>query len=357
MELFNIENLKGIIQKLIDNCNYELDSAVDSNIKLKYSVLMNIYKSFYDSLNSETSTNNLIKLRDDFLRNSTNFKNAPKNQKDVTKVKTNIYSSSAYETLSSIIDDFLKSFNLLSTGYSNSIINKMINNKANNKDLYDKETYKLSLNRREILSKLYSNEIISYLNDLESIESQIAIFENEKEKPISLTKGEFVNALKNCITAINDYYFLKYKKSSYYKKNTFYYDSENNELFKNKFNLYYRKFSNLISSLEDDRINTDELISYLSIYNLDNNYEIFKKSMKAKEFDGNKINKQMYEENVAKINEYINSIINRANQKIKGRIEIKDRENDRNDLINKRNDYLKDTLTFINERNDVHAIK
>ena len=123
---------------------------------------------------------------------------------------------------------------------------------------------------------------------------------------------------------------------------------ENEALFHKRLDLYINKYYSLISSLFNDnyyiiekgnsKISTDDLINYLSIYNLDGNYEIFRSKNKNTLIGNNEINKVDYQNKIEFLNGIVNTLIEKCANRINNKyIDIIDLRSDKEELINLRN--------------------
>ena len=349
-----IEAIKNELFKMLSIEKEAYYKGTDLKEQNKSSEEYAIFKDYYLKILNNDSFSYVYKLKDDLINESKNLENKYKellndyNNQDDEKLKSQlakivnsyVYKIDAYNKTYNIINNNLKDNDDNSLEYSNKIINLIINNKEDN----NYEIYRLNDERRTRLIDMFGSNVIKYITKLESLEQLIARVSNDIIEPYKIDKKTYIASLKDTINAINDYYYLDTKNSKYYKKS--------DDLYIHRFNLYVRKYHSLIKSLfknefhiietEYGKISTNELLNYLEIYNIDGIYEVFISKNKGRVIGNNELNKKDYLDNIEMINKYINKLIEDANIKFKTKnITIVD-NNSREELINERNELLKE---------------
>ena len=95
-------------------------------------------------------------------------------------------------------------------------------------------------------------------------------------------------------------------------------------------------------------MSTDDLINYLSIYNLDGSYEIFRSKNKNRLIGNKDINRMDYQNKVEYLTNCVNTLGEYCANKIKnGTVEIHESRNDKDELIKLRNAKLNEIDNII----------
>ena len=363
MEIGELNKLRSIIEELINDQLEVLRSTTDEISKIKSQTNLNIFKSFLNSLKDDITVDKLTLLSVNYNREYNKNLSAYNNLKNMSSsslgmnVNNYYYNAMSYKSVYDILTNFLSYISTLTVSNSNKIISLIEKYNSTEDDKLLKEIYDEKINRRKSLISKFGEDIIEELNILESLEERISRTITQKNKTYPIQKSEFKNVLKDTLLAINDYHFLEYKDSKYYDKNE---DKEN----LNKYKLYLRKYVNIISSVyknkyavlnyNGNKVTTDNLISYISLYNLDNNYNEFLSSLNDKKINDKVLTKSEYENEVLFINSCIDALCKDSISKMKeDYILISDSEDDKIDLINKRNQLIESINKM--ERNDMHA--
>ena len=375
METEKIKVLSEMFNRLIDNSENKLKSSNLESERSKINIEVNIYKTFVSNLPINLNYIDLYELKDSTFNMYSNYlkmlnkaKEQNINNTEVLDNKIDNYESNytAYLNIYNCIETFLNSVTLINNSYSNDIILKMMRYNNNQDESLLNEIFDLKERRRKISIIKYGEDILVSLTKLESLESRISRVHDNKADSYSLNKKEYRKSLLDTINAINDYYFLEYKNSKYFKKNDNITIEENNRINYNKLMNYINKYFNLINSVsknknimldvDNKKINTDNLLSYLCIYNIDSDYQVFKESLKNKKINNNDYIKEEYLKQVVYINKCIDYLLNYTLDRIKNdNILIIDTIKDKDDLVYER-DELINTITN-SERNDLSAFR
>ena len=233
------------------------------------------------------------------------------------------------------------------------LLDKQNNLDINSKEAKDisKKVFDLIEGRKDRYIKLLGPTCIKELNELESLEIRISKSNNRKMLPLELNKSNYAAYLMNCINAVNEYCFVDYLDvKDYFKNDNNISDEKNKERFGLKFQAYYRRFNCIIHSIfnctpiefevDGEMINSDDLLSYLSIYNLKGGFDVFKSKNNKLNIGNNNINKKDYDESVEYINKCIKALLDLCKKNVKDKIVVSDITPSRDDLIELRNKKL-----------------
>jgi len=300
LESNNINDINNIYLELITKLNY---------IQNEYSKKIKLYK-----LNkAEEIKKELIILKEEgnlcvsFLKVITKYKTIKK------LPSLNIESKEKEEDLEN--DDKLDKLN-----------SKILELKEKATKLEDEENleiYKkinnLCIERENYIKNKTGYSNISLLREIESLETRVAMSKEIKEiKPYNISSDEYSIVLKNTINALANLKFYGMESKVF-----LYDDSISKEENRNNFDELYRdyinKYTNLIYSLYqtddvlikisfNETISSRELISLLSIYNLEGKYENFIKKHRENKIDGYNINEIEYVEKCIYIKKAINNL-------------------------------------------------
>ena len=370
MEIEELNKLKTIIDELIHDQLEVINSTTDEETKNKSQINLNVYKSLFNALKDDVSIESLDKLvvvyNREYNKNLLAYENLKGMKSSVlnTNINNYQYNAQVYKSVRDILSNFLSYISTITVTSSNDIISKISKYNSTNDENLLKEIYEAKMGRRKSLVLKFGEDIIDKLNSLESLEGRIAVTNLEHEKSYPINKNEFESVLKDTIKAINEYHFINYKNSNYYVVNENLSELENERVFLNRYKAYLRKFSNIISSIyknnytilnyDGNKISTDNLISYLSLYNLDGDYEEFKLSTKNKKINNKNLTKSEYNYEIKFIKNCINALCKDSISKIKDNyILINDNLDDRVDLISKRNNLI--DIINKTERNDIYV--
>ena len=200
-----------------------------------------------------------------------------------------------------------------------------------------KKINELSDRRLDIGKKLFGNDGINYIRNIESLETRLANTKEVKNsKQVVVTSEQYSKELEDLISVIADLRF--YGNESKYV--------EDPEKFDEIYKTYYDKFVNYINSLfgeknpnfysyGDYNISISDLMSYLSVYNLRGGYQDFKEHHKTGKIGNEAISKEMYTSGLDKIEGFISSLKDKAMELMKskgGKVTISDSRVSKDDL-------------------------
>ena len=191
--------------------------------------------------------------------------------------------------------------------------------------------------RLDIANKLFGNDGINYIRNIESLETRLAHCDDVKaNSAVSVSSDKYIEDLDQLITIISDLRFFG-EESKYV---------EDKEKFDETYKKYYDKFINYINSLfgeknpnfysvGDYNISISDLMSYLSVYNLRGGYQSFKEHHKTGKLGNEAISKEMYASGLDKIEGFITSLKEKASELLKtkgGKITIRDSRVSKEDI-------------------------
>ena len=361
----SIKNIKDELFKLLSFEKENAYSSKDLEEKICHNTKYDIYNQYYILLHNNTSYSFVFDMKkqvlkqvkeleekyDQLLKQYDSEEDNDKKNKMVSTINECVYRIDSLNNVFNVINRNLKENNHNIISFSDKAINliEKINKETNpiQKNQLEELLFRINEERRAVLTSEGGSYIIKEISELESLELRIA---NASENtPIyRLNRKEYLNALKDTIHAINEFYFLDFKKSKHYQVNNDLSKEENEALFHKRLDLYINKYYSLISSLFNDnyyiiekgnsKISTDDLINYLSIYNLDGNYEIFRSKNKNTLIGNNEINKVDYQNKIEFLNGIVNTLIEKCANRINNKyIDIIDLRSDKEELINLRN--------------------
>ena len=371
----NIKNIKEELFKLLSlekTCVY---SSKDLEKRANHNAKYDVYNYYYMLISDNVSYSYIFDMKKDVLEKVDELEKKYNELLDKYKkeeshevknklareINSYAFKIEAYNTVFNIINKHLRTNDSNSVNISNQTIDliKKIKKESDIEKKYhlEESLFRLNEERRLSLCEQTDSYVIKEICELESLELRIA--ESYSAQPTyTSNKKEFLTALKETIQAINEYYFLDYKKSKNYKENPQRSKEDNDLMFKKRLDLYTNKFYSLITSLfntnyymiekGESKISTDDLINYLSIYNLDGNYEIFRSKNKNILIGNKEINKFDYQEKVNYLKGMINTLIEKCANKIKnGTVEIVDKKSDKKELLELRNFKLAEIDSII----------
>ncbi len=373
MEKEKIKVLIDMLNRLIEEKESLMKTSNDEREKDNINIELDIYNTFLRTLPEDINYGDLYELKDSvfamyskYFQMYKNIKNKKVNESEVIIKKMDNYESNytAYLNIYNNIDSFLKSVTLINTSYSNDIILKLMKCNNNHNDSLLHEIYDLKERRRNVSIIKYNKDILLDLTLLESLEYRISRINDNKADSYTLNKKDYRKSLLESINAINDYNFLEFKTSKYYKKNDSISEEENSKIFSNKYFNYIKKYYNLINSITNNKviildvdgkkISTDNLLSYLTIYNLDSNYDIFKENLNNKKINNNDFIKEEYMNQIKYINDCIKYLCNYTLDRIKNdSVLIVDSTKDKDDLVYERDEIINKINN--SERDDLSA--
>jgi len=336
----NVDKIKMELLNLFTNENVLIYASKDSEDKNAHSIKCKLFNEYYLLISQNNVFSYAFELKNKLSKRikdlDTKYKelldlyNKNKNDELIMDINNYYNQIDALKIIYKVFEKYLNAKNEDLLEFSDNIVNliKEINNEKNNdkKCILEEKLYKLRDERRVKISNSISD--LTKIYELESIEIRLALKEDKEEYIVS--KKEYLNSLKDSIEAINEYHYLRYKKSKFFKGT----DEENNKLY----DKYISKYYSLISSLFNDnfhvieinntKMSSDELINYLFIYNLDGNYELFRNKNKNKIIGNKEINKSKYLKQVELLNNSIIKLIDDCTKKFKtNNITIKDTNN------------------------------
>lgn len=191
--------------------------------------------------------------------------------------------------------------------------------------------------RLEIGQKLFGNDGINFIRNIESLETRYAnSIDIKNNNPVVVTSDKYIADIDEMINIIGDLRFFG-DESKYI---------DNPEKFDEEYRKYYDKFINYINSLFGEKnpnfysfgdysVSISDLISYLSVYNLRGGFQDFKNHHKTGKIGNEAISKDMYSNGLDKIEGFINSLKEKAMELIKnkgGKVTIGDSRVSKDDL-------------------------
>ena len=372
----NIEKIKSELFRLLSGEKESLYSSETYEDKICHNTKYKIYNDYYLNIRNNSSFEYIFNLKNQINDEASKLEKEykallKKYEKETLTVEKNamvdkinlyVYQIDAYNIVYNVISKYLKNNNGNSINYSNNVIG-LINNIKREKDSerknkLEEELYQLIEERRVRLSAKTDSYIIKEICELESLELRIADAE-DKIKTYKVSRKPFLSGLKSAINAINEYHFLDYKKSKHYKGDPNRSEEENKEGFKRIYSSYVNIYYSLITSLfkenyhmigKDNKISTDDLINYLTIYNLDGNYEVFRSKNRNILIGTSEINKTDYDSKIELLTKAINYLIEECANKIKdNQIEVTDFKSDKKDLTKQRDFKIGEIESIISE--------
>ena len=371
----SINKIRSELFKLLSDEKENVYSSKNPEEKKMHNAKYNAYNEYYMLVHKDSSFSSVFDVKDKLLKKVLELekkykellelyekeKKIEEKNKMVTDINNYVTRIETYNEIYNILNKNLKSNNNNYTDFSNKIIvlhTKIREEKSKEKlNELEEELYRMQEERRALLSSETSINIIKEISELESLESRISNT-NFNLSSYTLNRREFLDELKDTIQAINEYYYLDYKKSKHYK--------ETNELEKAQtFDNYVKKYYALISSAfkenyyviekGDLKLSTDDLINYISIYNLDENYEIFRSKNKNILIGNKEINKNDYLTKVEFLKKSINLLIDQCSNKIQNKnVKVTYQIPNQDELIELRDNKINEIETII-EGEKIHA--
>lgn len=356
----SVDFIKSELFKLLSSEKESIYSSKNDTEKREHNFKYNIYNDYYMLLRKNDSFSYVFDLKDEILKNVlevekhykellgkySKTKDIDEKNNMVVFINEDAFKIDCLNNIYNIINRNIRTNNSDYTNTSNEIITLISKlNTEKNKDKIrniEEKIYNLREERRVLLSSKSESYLIKQICELESIEERIASIQ-EYDSVIKFSKKEFLNTLKETIQAINEYYFLDYKKSKHYKEDKTLSKEENAMYINMQFDNYVNRYYSLISTAFNDnfhivgkkdiRMSTDDLINYLAIYNLDRNYEIFRSKNKNRLIGNKDINKTDYDKKVDVLSYIVSNLIQECSVKIKTKeVNVTDSRSDKNAL-------------------------
>ncbi len=356
-----VDIIKSELFKLLSAEKSSYYVAKSSDERSKCSERYKIFNEYYLLINNNSTFSYVFNLKNKVKEESVRLENKyneliinyesilseEEREKVVPLINIYVYKIDALNTVYNILNKELKSESKNNFDYSNNVIKLLFRldkeEDSEKRESIESEIYRLNDERRAIMTSTYGDSALKYLSVLESLEMRIARSRDDKMEPYELDKKSFIISLKETIKAINDYYFKDFKKSKYYKER----DADYNH----RLGLYIRKYRSLISSLfqnnfcyienKTGKISSDDLLNYLSIYNLDGDYDIFNAKNKNSLLGNEVVTRMEYKNYVDVLNGYVSKLLDDCISKFKGEtITIEDKNENVKDLLDERKELF-----------------
>lgn len=194
--------------------------------------------------------------------------------------------------------------------------------------------YELCEQREELVTRLLGPEAISKISVIESMED--AAYSKPDIIPLesySVSSEEFNSELSSLISSLGDLRFNEYESNTFKefrrreeeeaKKSNKPYEDTMSQTYRKVYEMNVRRYKNLLNSvIGDDKALSgmkDDLLYSLGTYNLDGGYNAFKKKHKDGKIGGNAISKEIYSEGVTNIKDLISKLSTYASKYIKSK--------------------------------------
>ncbi|MGM9877020.1 MAG: hypothetical protein ACI33S_00060 [Bacilli bacterium] len=205
---------------------------------------------------------------------------------------------------------------------------KLLNaNNSENEIQIRKEISQLCQERENIVSKYLGTSGIVSVKELESLEFEYARASSKKDKSYTLTEEEYSSELRGTIERLSDLkffgvdsIFVSGNNESERKQNYEKLLAETNKKYGNLVSCVYQNSNPVIanvSSSPDTAIKSDNLISYLELYNLRNGYGEFKRKSGSLKIGNEVITASVYEEKTKMIKDLINQFVVNSSNKVR----------------------------------------
>lgn len=200
-------------------------------------------------------------------------------------------------------------------------------NNSENEIKIRKEISQLCQERENIVSKYLGVPGIVSVKQLESLEFEYARASNKKDKSYTLTQEEYSSELRDTIEKLSDLkffgvdsIFVSGNNESERKQNYEKLFAETNKKYGNLVSCVYQNSNPVIANVStssDTAIKSDNLISYLELYNLRNGYGEFKRKSGTLKIGNEVITASVYEEKTKMIKDLINQLVTNSSNKVK----------------------------------------
>ena len=364
-EIYNDFNVLNDKKSIIEYMNKLLEKS--NSINKDY---QKIYSDYLKETNNDKKRILIVRINElgaklnaynesyNIIYNNINKKIKPsKKEENVTPIKSKSIEPDKNEQV--LNEDILISDKIIE------LLEKYYNLDSNSSEAKNilSQIYDLREKREDKFKNLFGDNYRVLITNLESIENMASMTPKEGFKPYELDSNAYIFELRNTINAINEYYFLEqlYIKK-YYKSNSGISDIEKQNKYYKKYTNYLRKFHVLISSLFgsnniefsvlDSTISSNDLLSYLATCNLDGDYSVYKSKFENYKIGAEEADKKKYMESLTFLNKCINSLSNKAFEKLDGKIiKIIDKEIVFKDVIDERNRKLNE-IYYSNMKNN-----
>ena len=344
-----LEEFKNKIKALLKE--YELEGLSSTKFKSKYEILFSMSESIL-LIGAESDLINLISSimkNREYLIHSYNNKLKEYKEKQKNNVSIHELNSIAiilnemaneldiYKRIIDIYNQIIKrkKENIKNDEIDNSeliidLLKKYNNEKdSNKKEELNIKVFNLVLEREKKVKDKYGIEGVKILFEIESLEKLIAL-KKTNEKDYSLDANQYEKKIWDLVYSINEYNFRDKNNHYFINKTNYEYNNdlseeENEENFYNKYISDINNFNNMIESLfntksinlivnNDYNVTSKDIINYLTNYNLQGGYSLFKSKFENSRVGNEIVSKKIFHENVELINHAIISLC--ANAKI-----------------------------------------
>lgn len=215
----------------------------------------------------------------------------------------------------------------------------------------NKQIFDIREKREEEVKEKYGINGVKILFEIESLENRIInapILDKEKE----YNAYELVKKTNEILLAINEYHFRDENNTFFEGKTHYEYDnnlskSQNEFNFYKKYISYVIRYNNMIESVfhtknynllnngNDNNITTNDLLNFLTNYNVNGGYKLFMSKYSNSRIGNEIVSKKIYLENVEIINEAFLSLAANINAELgTDRVIIKNYQKTEKDLMN-----------------------
>ena len=200
-------------------------------------------------------------------------------------------------------------------------------NNSENEIKIRKEISQLCQERENIVSKYLGASGIVSVKQLESLEFEYARTSGKKDKPYTLTKEEYSKELRNSIEKLSDLKFFGVD-SIFVSGNN---DLERKQNYEKMLAETNKKYVNLIASVYHDTnpviakdssspeaaIRSENLVSYLELYNLRNGYSEFKRKSESLKIGNEVITASVFAEKTKMLKDLINQLVTNSSNMVR----------------------------------------
>ena len=367
-----VQEFKYLINKLLEE--YKVESLASTRFRSKYEILSNICTGILSINTKEELYKFSLSIRtqkeDNLVLYSIKMGEYKKlglrkaSNKELNKVAIELNEIvNINEVYAKIIDIYNKVYkrstiNEKGSEFNNSeeIISLLKKYNSLDKDSIEalelnKQIFDIREKREEEVKEKYGINGVKILFEIESLENRIInapILDKEKE----YNAYELVKKINEILLAINEYHFRD-ESNTFFEGNTHYEYDNNLSKSENEFNFYKKyisyviRYNNIIESVfhtknynllnngNDNNITTNDLLNYLTNYNVKGGYKLFMSKYSNSRIGNEIVSKKIYLENVEIINEAFLSLAANINAELgTDRVIIKNYQKTEKDLMN-----------------------
>lgn len=367
-----VQEFKYLINKLLEE--YKVESLASTRFRSKYEILSNICTGILSINTKEELYKFSLSIRtqkeDNLVLYSIKMGEYKKlglrkaSNKELNKVAIELNEIvNINEVYAKIIDIYNKVYkrstiNEKGSEFNNSeeIISLLKKYNSLDKDSIEalelnKQIFDIREKREEEVKEKYGINGVKILFEIESLENRIInapILDKEKE----YNAYELVKKINEILLAINEYHFRD-ESNTFFEGNTHYEYDNNLSKSENEFNFYKKyisyviRYNNIIESVfhtknynllnngNDNNITTNDLLNYLTNYNVKGGYKLFMSKYSNSRIGNEIVSKKIYLENVEIINEAFLGLAANINAELgTDRVIIKNYQKTEKDLMN-----------------------